>query len=80
MDSTFLQELYLQCFPSLVRMVLASTPDMVSLSGMAKLDDKILKVAALMVSAVPILYISTQVEQLKAEVTRLLDYQYTLVC
>lgn len=44
-DSTFLREVFLQRLPSNVRMILASTPDTVSLENLAELADKIMEIA-----------------------------------
>lgn len=45
MDGSFLKELFLQCLPPNVRMVLASAPDGTSLEKLADLADKIMEVA-----------------------------------
>ena len=72
-DSAFLRELFLQRLPGNVRMVLASTSDTTSLENLAQLADKVVEVAAPSVSAVknssP--QLSSEVDQLRAEVTRL---------
>lgn len=69
-DGAFLRELFLQRLPSNVRMVLASTPD-VSLEKVAELADKVMEVATPSVSAVATNALTTEVEQLRTEVTRL---------
>ena len=46
MDSSFLQELFLQRLPQSVRMVLASSPDTTSLEKLAEMADKVIEVAA----------------------------------
>ena len=51
-DTAFLRELFLQCLPANVRMVLASTGTSVSLDEMAELADKVMEVAAPSISAV----------------------------
>ena len=43
-DSAFLHELFLQCLPSNVRMVLPSTPDTENFEDVAQLADKIMEV------------------------------------
>ena len=72
-DGTFLRELFLQRLPGNVRMILASTADTVSLENLAELADKIVEVAIPSVSAVDTPKLTTEVEQLRAEVTRLQD-------
>ena len=80
-DSSFLQELFLQRLPPSVRMVLASTPDSTTLANMAEMADKIVEVTAPpSVSAVTPLTVTaastspglaTEVEHLRADITRL---------
>lgn len=70
-DGTFVRELFLQRLPGNVRMVLASTPDTVSLENLAELADKIVEVATPSIGAVTTPKLTTEVEQLRAEVTRL---------
>ena len=74
-DSTFIWELFLQRFPSNVRMILASTSTTSSLNELAELADKILDVSVPSVSAVqrppPPPQLTAEVDQLHAEVTRL---------
>ncbi len=74
-DSSFLRELFLQCMPDNICMVLASTADTVSLEELATLTDKVMDVAAPSIAAVstPQSQISMDMEQLRAEVTRLKD-------
>ena len=45
-DATFLRELFLKRLPNHVRMVLASTPDTVSINQLAELADKIVEMAS----------------------------------
>lgn len=81
MDASFLKELFLQRLPHNVRMVLASTPDSITLENLAELADKIMEVAAppsvCAVSAPTVAAVSTspglttEVEHLRADVTRL---------
>ena len=71
MDNTLMRELFLQRLPGNVRMVLASTPDTVDLASLAELADKVVEVAAPAVAAVQAPSLSTDVEQLRSEVTRL---------
>ena len=54
-------------------MVLASTGDKVSLEELAQLADKIVEVAVPSVSAVSVPQLKTEVEQLRADVTRLTE-------
>ena len=71
-DSSFVRELFLQRLPANVRMVLASTPDTTSLKDLAQLADKIVEVAIPSVATVRTASpINAEVEQLRAEVTRL---------
>ena len=71
-DNKFLRELFLQRLPNNVQMVLASAGDM-SLEALAQLADKIMEVATPMVSAVHISPLSSEVEQLRAEMALLKD-------
>ncbi len=69
-DGSFLKELFLQRLPPNVRMVLAST----SLDKLAEMADKIIEVAVPSVSAVSAstpAAPTSEIEQLRAEVTRL---------
>ena len=71
-DSSFVRELFLQCLPANVRMVLASTPETTSLEDLAQLADKIVEVTIPSVAAVhTIPNLNAEVEQLRTEVTRL---------
>ena len=70
-DGTFLRELFLQRLPSNVRMVLASTDESLALDKLAELADKVMEVATPSVSAIATPQITTEVEQLCTEVTRL---------
>ena len=76
-DSTFLRELFLQRLPNNVRMILASTSGSGGLEELVELANKIMDVAAPSgsVSAVhpqpPPPQLSTEVDQLRVEVTRL---------
>ncbi len=73
-DGSFLKELFLQRLPPNVRMVLASTPDSTSLDKLAEMADKIMEVAVPSVSAVSAstpAAPTSEIEQLRAEVTRL---------
>ena len=72
-DSSFLRELFLQRMPGNIRMVLASTADTVSLEELAALADKVMDVAAPSIAAVGTSQITSDVELLRAEVTRLKD-------
>ncbi len=78
-DSSFLRELFLQRLPPNVRMVLASTPETSSLDKLAELADKVLEVAAPAVSAVKLpSEVSTEIEQLRTEVSRLQKLVHSL--
>jgi len=70
-DGTFLRELFLQHLPANVRMVLASTDESLTLNKLAELADKVMEVATPSVSAIATPQITTEVEQLRTEVTRL---------
>ena len=70
-DGAFLRELFLQRLPSNVRIVLASTNDAISLEELAQLADKIMDVASPSVSAITTPPLHTEVDQLRAEVSRL---------
>lgn len=52
LDTSSLRELFLQCLPSNVRMVLASSPDITSLDNLAEMADKVMEVAAPSVGSV----------------------------
>ena len=71
-DNRFLCELFLQCLPNHVWMVLASASDM-SLKAMAQLANKIMEVATPTVSAVHISPLASEVEQLCTEIALLKD-------
>ena len=71
MDSSFLRELFLQCLPANIRMVLASSLDTANLEDLAQLADKIVEVAASSISAVSATHLSDEFERLRAEVTSL---------
>ena len=70
-DGTFLRELFLQRLPSNVRMVLASSPDTVTLDQLAEMADRISEVAAPPVSTVTVSSLTTELEQLRMEMSRL---------
>ena len=72
-EGTFLRELFLQRLPANVRMVLASTSTTSTLEELADLADKVTEVAIPSVSAVGTPQIAPEVEQLRAEVSRLHD-------
>ena len=71
-DGTFVRELFLQKLPANVRMVLASMGDTVSVEELAQIADKIVEVAAPAISGVTAPSLR-EVEQLRAEVSRLAD-------
>ena len=71
-DNSFLRELFLQRLPANVRMVPASTPDTSKKDKLAEMADKIMEVATPAVSSVATpIGISTEVEQLRVELSRL---------
>ena len=70
-DGSFLRELFLQCLPPKVRMVLASTNDTTGLKEFASLADKSTEVATPSVSSAAASQLMTEVEQLRAEITDL---------
>ena len=72
-DSSFIRELFLQRMPGNIRMVLASTADAVSLEELASLADKVMDVAAPSVAAITTPQVTSDVELLREEVTRLKD-------
>ena len=67
-DAAFMRELFLQRLPSNVRMVLASTPDTGNIEDLAQLADKVMEVAVPSVASVTT---STELQQLRQEVTDL---------
>ena len=77
-DNTFLRELFLQRLPSSVKMVLASTPNTVSLENLAEIADKIMEVApptptvgAVQLEQAP--QFTSELQHLRSEVARLED-------
>ena len=72
-DSAFIRELFLQRMPGNIRMVLASTADAVSLEELATLADKVMDVASPSVAVVTTPQATSDMEQLRAEVSRLTD-------
>ena len=79
-DGTFLHELFLQRLPANVRRVLASTHKNTSIEELAQLVNRIVKVAAppsvSNVSTQP----SSELDQLKAEITSLTQVVNSLRC
>ena len=67
-DAAFMRELFLQRLPSNVRMVLASTSDTGNIEDLAQLADKVMEVA---VPSVVSITTSTELQQLRQEVTDL---------
>ena len=67
-DAAFMRELFLQRLPSNIRMVLASTPDTGNIEDLAQLADKVMEVAVPSVASVTT---STELQQLRQEVTDL---------
>ena len=79
-NTTFLRELFLQRLPSNVRMVLASTADSMDLATLADMADKVIEVATPSISSLtqpasP----DPQLQQLRAEVTRLAELVASLI-
>ena len=73
-DQSFLRELFLQRLPANIRMVLASTPDTTGLEDLAQLiADKVMEVATPTIAAVHTPHLTSEVEQLRTEVSRLKD-------
>ena len=72
-NNAFLKELFLQRLPANVRMVLASADDTTDLAKLADMADKVIEVAAPSVSAIAHTSDDTEVEKLRAEVTRLAE-------
>ena len=70
-DPKFLRELFLQRLPSNARMVVASSSDDVSLEELAQLADRIMDVSTPTVAAVTGPSVTSELEQLRSEVTRL---------
>ena len=70
-NNAFLKELFLQRLPSNVRIVLASADDATDLSKLADMVNNIVEVATPTVAALP--EPPTEVQSLKAEVSRLSD-------
>ena len=74
LDTSFLQELFLQRLPHSVRIVLASTPDSTSLSTLAEMADKVMEVATPTVAAVKAPTtdpLAAEVETLRGDIARL---------
>ena len=67
-NAAFMRELFLQRFPSNIRMVLASTPDTGNMEDLAQPTDKVMEVA---VPSVANITTSTELQQLCQEVTDL---------
>ena len=74
-NNTFLRELFLQRLPPNVRMVLASTGDSMDLNQLADIADKVMEVAVPTVATISEdrRDRNSEVQQLKAEVSRLAD-------
>lgn len=76
--NAFLKELFLQRLPANVRMVLASADPATDLTKLADMADKIVEVATPTIAAVSNNDSSSEVKQLRAEVTHLADLVATL--
>lgn len=70
-SGAFLRELFLQRLPGNVRVVLAATDESLTIDKLAELADRIVAVATPSVSAVSTPQLTTEVDQLRAEVGRL---------
>ena len=72
--NSFLRELFLQCLPPNVRMVLASTDASMDLNKLADMADKVMEVATPTVSAITDTRTDhSEIKQLREEVARLAD-------
>ena len=71
-DGAFLRELFLQCLPNNVRMVLASTRSDTPIDELAQLADKIIEVAVPQVTSVSTQPSSSDIESLRAEIVSLI--------
>ena len=76
-DSSFLRDLFLQQLPSHVRMVLALSGDL-SLDALAQLADKVMEVTSPTISAIQVSPLTSEVDQLRAEVERLWDLIFSI--
>ena len=76
--SSFLRELFLQRMPDNIWMILASTADTVTLEDLAALADKVMDDVVPPIAAISTPQVTTDVELLRAEVTRLKDVVTTL--
>ena len=70
-EGTLLRELFLQCLPGNVRMVLASADETISLENLAALADKIAEVSSPAISGIAKPKVTSEVVELRAEVTKL---------
>ena len=77
-EQSLLRERFLQHLPASIRMVLASTPDTTGLEDLAQLADRIMEVATPTVAAVHTPQITSEVQQLCTDVSRLKDVVKTL--
>ena len=78
-DGVFLRELFLQCLPTNVRMVLASTRGDTPIDELVQLADKIMEVAVPEVAAVSVAKPDTTLlEQLRQEIASLKQQIQTL--
>ena len=66
-DKSFLRELFMQCLPPNVRMVLTSTKEDEELESLASLADKVVEVAAPVVATVQTSQFSSEMEYLRSE-------------
>ena len=71
-DSSFLRGLFLQRLPTNVRVVLASAPESTTLEDLAQLADEVNELPAPMVFSVTTSKLTSELEQLRAEVSSLL--------
>ena len=70
-EGTLLPELFLQRLPGNVRMVLASADETISLENLAALADKIAEVSSPAISGIAKPKVTSEVVELRAEVTKL---------
>ena len=71
LDNTFLKDLFVQRLPANIKMVLATAPPATSLEELAELADRVAEVAVPTVAAVTPTQRSSEIEQLRAEITKL---------
>ena len=71
LDLSIMRELFLQCLPTNVRLILASTAEAISLQELATLADKVMEVATPTVATVsPSDSLVAEISELKAEIAQ----------